>query len=188
MGGIPPCGCTHSDQPKCRLPTFRWEYLKTRYFGNRRTFYNRRKQYDSQFPDCSRVWVKGLFFARWNIVRRQRRALSEEVLLHLLQKKFLCLGRTQVEAVLVHEHFHVLDPHSPRLFRDVLINALAERMAFEWNFIQPFHLALELDAENTPRAFGNRRNLIEIRRNTAAHKVRIAVAGSDHVIMNNSSG
>jgi hypothetical protein len=129
-----------------------------------------------------------LLLPRRNVVRRQGGAFSEEVLLHLLEEEFLSFRSTKIETVLVHKHFHVLDPHAPRLFRDVVIDALPERMAFEGNLLQPFHFALEFDAENSPRPFGNRLKLIEIRGSTAAHRVRIAVARPRHVIMNNSSG
>jgi hypothetical protein len=134
-----------------------------------------------------RAWSR-LLLARWNVIRRQRCALSKEVLLHLLEEEFLSLWSTKIQTVLVHEHLHVLHPHSPRLFRDVVVDPPPQRMAFERNFLQSFHLVLELDAKNAPCAFRNRLRLIEVRRNTTTHRVRIAVGRPGHVMMNNSSG
>src|SRR5258708_2411277 len=92
----------------------------------------------------------------------QRRAFPEEILVHLLDEEFLRLRRAQVEPVLIHEHLHVLHPEFPGFLRDVVVYFLPQRMAFERDFVQPFHLFLELHAEHFARAGTNRaRNLIE---------------------------
>src|SRR5437764_9263313 len=98
----------------------------------------------------------GLLLARRDIVRRKGRAFAEKVLLHLLQQKFLSLLRAEIQPVFVHEHLHVLDPHFPGFFRYVLVDALAERMALERHFLEPFHFALEFHAEDLARAFRDR--------------------------------
>src|SRR4051812_5448167 len=68
---------------------------------------------------------KASFLARSYKVRRQRGAFAEEILFHLLEQKILRFFRTKIEPVLVHQHLHVLHPHLPRLFRNVLVDALA---------------------------------------------------------------
>src|SRR5579884_2209448 len=77
--------------------------------------------------------------ARRNISGRQSRAFPEEELLHLLQQKLLRLGVPQVEPVLVHDHLHALHPQLPGFLRDLLVDALAERVAFEWDFVEARH-------------------------------------------------
>ena len=67
---------------------------------------------------------------------------------HLLDEEFLRLGRGQVEAILVHEHLHVLDPHLPGFFRYVFVNLLADRVPVERRLIETGHLALELHAKD----------------------------------------
>src|ERR1700690_3316279 len=86
--------------------------------------------------------------ARRHEVWRQGRALTEEVLLHLFDDELLRFRVAQVQPVLVHEDLHVLEPQLPGLFRDVLVDALAEGVPFEGNVVEPGHLALELDAED----------------------------------------
>src|SRR6185312_2398559 len=61
-----------------------------------------------------------------DVVGRERRPLAEEVLLDLLAQDLLRLGRHEVEPVLVDQHLRVLEPHQPRLLRDVVVDALAE--------------------------------------------------------------
>ena len=85
-------------------------------------------------------------------IGRQLRALAEEVLVHLFEQEFLGLRGTEVEAVLVHEHLHVLHPHLPRFLGDVVVDLLPQGMAFERDFVQSFHLLLELHAEDFARA------------------------------------
>src|ERR1017187_579301 len=81
------------------------------------------------------------------VPRRKRRTFAKEVVFHLLQKEFLRFLRPQVEAVFVHDHFHVLQPELPRLFGNVVVDALTERMTFEGNLVQTGHFPLELDAK-----------------------------------------
>ena len=68
--------------------------------------------------------------------RRQLGAFAEEVFFHLLEQEFLRFGLAQVEAVLVHDHLHVFHPALPRLFRNVFVDALAQRVAVEGNFVE----------------------------------------------------
>src|SRR5579871_1558923 len=60
-----------------------------------------------------------------NVPGRQRRALAEEIILHLLQQELLRLLRPQVQPVLVHDHLHLLEPHFPGFLGNVLIDTLA---------------------------------------------------------------
>src|ERR1039458_1294960 len=94
----------------------------------------------------------GLRFRR-DEVGGQLRTLAEEVLVHLFEEKFLGLRGAEVEPVLVHEHLHVLDPHLPRVLGDAVKDLLPQRMAFERDFVQSFHLPLELHAKDLPRAW-----------------------------------
>src|SRR5450432_3188819 len=105
--------------------------------------------------NCSSTWrrrwrLSGLRLRRHEI-GRQRRALAEEVTVHLLQQKFLRLLGAQVEPVLVHEHLHVLHPHLPGFFGNGLVDLLAQRMALERSLVEPFHFALELHTKYLPR-------------------------------------
>lgn len=81
-----------------------------------------------------------------DVFGRRRGTLAEEILFHLLDEEFLRFFGTKVQPVLIHEHFHVLNPHAPCLFRDVVVNALAKRMAFERDLGEPFHFAIQFDA------------------------------------------
>src|SRR5208282_1572989 len=47
----------------------------------------------------------------------------------------------------------MLKPHFPRLFRDVLVNALAE-IAFPWDAVEAGHFFAEFHALHHPRARG----------------------------------
>src|SRR5215469_18615510 len=91
-----------------------------------------------------------------NVIGRKRRALTEEVLLHLLNQKFLSFPGTKVQTVLVHQHFHMLNPHAPGLFRDVFVNTLAQRVPLKRNFVEAWHLALKFYAIHHSRRGGRR--------------------------------
>ena len=97
-------------------------------------------------------WKRSALRLRRDEIGRQLRALAEEILVHLFEQEFLRLGGAEIEAVLVHEHFHVLDPHLPRFLGDAVVDLLPQRMAFERDFVQSFHLLLELHAKNFARA------------------------------------
>src|SRR5579863_8979314 len=119
--------------------------------------------------------TQALFLLLGNEVRRKRGPLAEEVLFHLLNDEFLRFLGAQIQPVLIHEHFHVLDPHLPRFFRNVVVDTLAQRMALKRDLVEAFHLLLKLDAEDFARSLGNRSDLIEIDAGTTAHAVRIAI-------------
>ena len=86
----------------------------------------------------------------------KRRPFTEEVLFHLFEQEFLVLALAQVEAVLVHDHLHLLDPQLPGLLGDVIEDALAERVVVERPLVETFHLLLKLDAEHLPGAVSPR--------------------------------
>src|ERR1700733_13055090 len=83
-----------------------------------------------------------------DITGRQGGSFTEEILFHLLQEKLLCFGVAQVQTIFIHDHLHLLDPHPPRLLRDVFVNALAERVAVKRRFVQARHLLSEFHAED----------------------------------------
>src|SRR5882724_7461318 len=85
----------------------------------------------------------------------QLRTLAEEVAVHLLDQKFLCLCGAEVEPILIHEHLHVLHPHFPRVLGDTLVDFLSKRVAFERDFVQAFQLLLKLHAKHLARAGTN---------------------------------
>jgi len=86
----------------------------------------------------ARVSKRTLVLRPWrHELRGECRAIAEEVLLHLLEEEFLRFRVAEVQPVLVHEHLHVLEPQLPRLFRDVLVDALSERVPFEGNSSSP---------------------------------------------------
>ena len=114
-----------------------------------------------------------LFLLRRDVVRRQGSAFTEEILLHLLEQKLLRLGGSEIQPILVHEHLHVLDPHLPGVFRNVVVDALAQWMTFERYLIEAHHIALKFDAENLVRSLGNRFKLVEIDAGATAHTLRI---------------
>ena len=79
---------------------------------------------------------------------RQLGAFAEEVFFHLFEQEFLGFGLAEIEAVLVHDHFHVLHPALPRFFRNVLVDALAERVPVEGHFVEAGGFFLQLHAKN----------------------------------------
>src|ERR1039457_2376199 len=91
---------------------------------------------------CLRLWR--------HVSRRKRGALAEEVIVHLFDDKFLRLRSAQVQAILVHDHLHVLKPHAPPFFGDIFIDLLAQRMSVERNFAEARHLFLEFHTEHLP--------------------------------------
>src|SRR5258706_14990165 len=80
-----------------------------------------------------------------DVIGRELRPLAEEELLALLPQDLLRLGRHQVETVFIDQHLRVLEPQLPRLLRDVLEDALPERVV-ERLPLDAFGLAAELDA------------------------------------------
>src|SRR5579871_901229 len=76
---------------------------------------------------------------------RQLGALAEEKLLQLLFHDLLRLRVEGIQAVLVHQHLGIFDPHLPRLGRDVLIDSLAD-LAFPRHALEPGHVFPELHA------------------------------------------
>src|SRR5258708_6059164 len=86
--------------------------------------------------------------ARWNVAGWKSGALAEEEILHLFEQELLRFLSAQVEAVLVHDHLHVLHPHLPGLFGDVLVDALAEGMAFERHLVEAGQLFLKFHAHD----------------------------------------
>jgi len=109
----------------------------------------------------------------WNVPRRQRRALAEEIIFHLLQQKFLRFLGTQVQPVLVHDHLHLFQPHLPRLFGDVFVDSLAQGVVIEGSLVQARHFFLELDAENLPAGLVGFLNWRTGHAATATHNIRI---------------
>ena len=61
-----------------------------------------------------------------DVARRQRRALAEEEILHLLQDQLLRLFLPRHQAVLVEDHLLPFLPELPRLRRDLLVDPLAD--------------------------------------------------------------
>src|SRR4051812_45152978 len=88
-------------------------------------------------------------FLRRNVTRSAVSALTEEMPLGLLHEVFARLRIGEVEAILVHQHGLLLEPLGPRLFRDVLPDALAE-VAGVRREIETVGLAAELDALHRP--------------------------------------
>src|SRR5262245_11875674 len=97
-------------------------------------------------------WQPSSLRLRRHEIGRQLGPLTEEIFVHLFDEKLLGLRRAKVEAVFVHEHLHMLDPHLPRLFGDVIVDLLPERMTFERHFVQAFHFLLKLYTEDVARA------------------------------------
>src|SRR5437773_1027712 len=93
------------------------------------------------------VFLPGRHEIRW-----QGGACAEEIVVHLFEEKLLSLSGSQVQPVFVHEHLHVLHPHLPSFFGDAFEDLLPERVAFERNLIEPFHLPLEFHAKHLTRA------------------------------------
>src|ERR1039457_349801 len=97
-------------------------------------------------------WKRSALRFRRNEVGWQLRALAEEILVHLFEEEFLGLGGAEVEPVLVHDHLHVLNPHLPRFFGDVVEDFLAQGMPLERDFVHALHLFLELHTKDLARS------------------------------------
>src|SRR5579883_1224055 len=69
-------------------------------------------------------------------------AFAKEELLHLLFHDFLGVGIDRIQAIFVHDHFGVFEPELPGIFRDILIDALAE-FAFPRHAIEAGQLLAE---------------------------------------------
>src|SRR3569623_1230683 len=80
-----------------------------------------------------------------HIALGQRRARAEDIFLHIALDKKPSLGVDGAKAILVDEHGLVLEPHLPRLFRDVFEDALAEG-AGVGRYREAFGLSAQLDA------------------------------------------
>ena len=72
-------------------------------------------------------------------------AFAEEKLFHLLFHDFLRIGVEGIQAVLIHDHFRVLEPHFPGVFGDIFVDALAD-FALPGNAVEAGEVASELDA------------------------------------------
>src|SRR5258708_26773945 len=96
-------------------------------------------------PTAARLSSNGLLLRRRHVARRGVRDGAKEMPLGMLHEVFARLGIGEVEAVLVHQHGLLLEPLRPRLFRDVLPDALAE-IARVGRESEAFGLAVELDA------------------------------------------
>src|SRR5438067_9432968 len=90
------------------------------------------------------------FGLRRLVVRRQGGTLAEEVFLRLVEQDLVRLLAAAGQAILVHDHFEMLQPHLPRLLRDAVVDALA-KLVRERLVLEPRQLALELDALEHPR-------------------------------------
>src|SRR5579872_4843979 len=77
-------------------------------------------------------------------LRRQLGAFAEEVFFHLFEQELLGFGLAEVEAVLVHDHLHVLDPTLPGFFGNVLVDALPQRVPVKGNFVEAGGFLLQL--------------------------------------------
>jgi hypothetical protein len=88
--------------------------------------------------------ISGFGFLR-DVPFGEARAFAEEELLHLLFHDFLRVGIERVQAVFVHDHLGVLEPHLPGFSGDVFVDALAE-FPFPGNAIKAGHLAPEFHA------------------------------------------
>src|SRR5438105_774112 len=84
------------------------------------------------------------------VVGRERRALAEEVLLGLVEEDLVRLLAAAGQAVLVHDHLEVLEPHLPGFLRDVVVDALPQLVG-ERLVLQAGQLSLELLALHHPR-------------------------------------
>jgi hypothetical protein len=67
-----------------------------------------------------------LFRLLGDVTGRQRRALAEEKIFHVLRDEVLRFLLPWHEPVLIEDHLHPILPELPRLARDVLVDALAE--------------------------------------------------------------
>src|SRR5439155_8292870 len=76
--------------------------------------------------DLARPAHASAFCGRRLVVRREMRAFAEEEFLGLIEEHLVRLLGAAGEAVLVHDHLEVLQPHLPRVLRDAVVNALAQ--------------------------------------------------------------
>src|SRR5579864_7893930 len=81
-----------------------------------------------------------------NVPGRQRGALAEEEVFHVLGHELLCFFLPRHQPVLVQDHLHAVFPQFPGFRRDVLENPLAE-LAGPRRGVEPWKLLLKLDAE-----------------------------------------
>src|SRR5207245_7185392 len=79
-----------------------------------------------------------------DITGRMCRTFAKEILFHLAEEELLRLGRSEVQAIFVHDHFHLLDPHLPGVFRDVFIDSLSEGVAVKRNLVESRQLLVQL--------------------------------------------
>src|SRR5215213_4150187 len=92
-----------------------------------------------------------LFGLFWNIARRQRRALAEKEVFHVLRDQLLRFLLPGHEPVLIENHLHPLFPQPPGVEGDVLEDALPQ-LARPGRCVEPGHLLLELLAEHASGA------------------------------------
>src|SRR5690606_17213804 len=83
---------------------------------------------------------------------------AEEIRLHLRRQVLAGARVGEVQAVFVDQHRLVPDPALPRLFRDVLVQSLAE-LARVWRVVEDFGLPLQLDAVHGSRHSDSYRGL-----------------------------
>jgi hypothetical protein len=74
-------------------------------------------------------------------------AFAEKEAVHLLDEELLGFARPGLQTVLVEEHLLALDPFAPRLFRDVVVDLVAE-VGVERGLVEAFHFGLVLAAEH----------------------------------------
>src|SRR5207248_3079758 len=94
----------------------------------------------------TRLPIRSALAARWNVAGWESGPFAKEEILHLFEEELLRFLGAEVEAVLVHDHLHMLHPQLPGLFGDVFIDALAEGVAFERHLVEAGHFLLELNA------------------------------------------
>src|ERR1700680_709291 len=80
---------------------------------------------------------------------RQRGALAEEEVFHVLAHELLSLFLPRHQPILVQDHLHAVFPQLPGFRRDVLENPLAE-LTGPRRGVEPWKLLLKLDAEHVP--------------------------------------
>src|SRR5215213_167195 len=78
---------------------------------------------------------------------RQRRALAEEEVFHVLRDELLRFLLPRHQAVLVEDHLHSLLPHLPGVERDVLVDSLPQ-LTRPRRVLESGELLLELLAEH----------------------------------------
>src|ERR1700730_1168249 len=92
-----------------------------------------------------------LFCLFRNVPGRQRGALAEEEVFHVLGHELLRLLLPWHQPILVQDHLHAVFPELPGVRRDVLVNPLAE-LARPRRGIESGKLLLKLDAEHLAAA------------------------------------